>query len=306
MRACRFAAIAPLLILAFTTSVASQQLSAQSTASIILFNTGFQDDGTLVPDGERDPHYMLIASADPRFPGPNAYTLSDPAAYPFPNWLPNTSISKWITPESIWFNNAQGNYIYRTTFSLPNSFNPQKDTASITGRWSTDNTGLDILINGLSTGNTIPYGNPCGLGGYSYYHLCPLSITTGFQQGLNILDFVVYNEGDITGLHVQMTGTYTMQDADSDGVPDDADECPSSILTLTVVIGGCDSGVTNTLFPSGCSISDDINLCAAGAKNHGEFVSCVAHYLNDLKKAGILTGKQKGAIQECAGKARIP
>lgn len=95
-------------------------------------------------------------------------------------------------------------------------------------------------------------------------------------------------------------------DADGDGVPDDMDECPSSILAPTVVIDDCDSGVPNSPFPSGCSISDDIKLCQAGAKNHGEFVSCTAHYLNGLTSAGVLTFRQKDAIQACAGKARIP
>ena len=74
----------------------------------------------------------------------------------------------------------------------------------------------------------------------------------------------------------------------------------------TVVIDGCDSGVPNTVFPSGCTISDLIAACAEGASNHGQFVSCVSHLTNDLKKAGTITGQQKGAIQSCAAKAHIP
>jgi hypothetical protein len=73
-----------------------------------------------------------------------------------------------------------------------------------------------------------------------------------------------------------------------------------------VVLDACDTGVSNTVFPSGCTISDLIASCAEGARNHGKFVSCVAHLTNDLKTAGTITGRQKGAIQSCAARADIP
>jgi hypothetical protein len=95
-------------------------------------------------------------------------------------------------------------------------------------------------------------------------------------------------------------------DSDDDGIPDNKDECPNSDLSATVVIGGCNSGVTNTLFSSGCTISDLTAACAEGASSHDQFVSCVAHVTNDLKKAGTITGQQKGAIQSCADQADIP
>jgi hypothetical protein len=95
-------------------------------------------------------------------------------------------------------------------------------------------------------------------------------------------------------------------DADVDGVPDDSDCEPHSDFSATVVIGGCNSGVPNTFFLSGCTIKDLINHIAAGANNHGAFVSGVAQLTNALKKDGIITGAQKGAIQSCAAQARIP
>lgn len=84
------------------------------------------------------------------------------------------------------------------------------------------------------------------------------------------------------------------------------DECPNSDLSTTVVIDGCNSGVPNTLFPSGCTISDRIAACAEGASTHGQFVRCVSDVTNDLKKAGTITGQQGGAIESCAGRANIP
>jgi hypothetical protein len=95
-------------------------------------------------------------------------------------------------------------------------------------------------------------------------------------------------------------------DTDNDGVPDDKDECPNSDLGHTVVIDGCNSGVSNTLFPTGCTIADRIAECAEDARNHGQFVSCVSHLTNDLKNAGTITGQQKDAIESCAGRADIP
>lgn len=95
-------------------------------------------------------------------------------------------------------------------------------------------------------------------------------------------------------------------DNDGDGVPNDEDECPNSNLSATVVIDGCNAGVPNTLFPSACTISDLIAACAEGASNHGQFVTFVSRLTNDLKKAGTITGQQKGAIQSCTAQANIP
>ena len=79
-----------------------------------------------------------------------------------------------------------------------------------------------------------------------------------------------------------------------------------SDLSPTVLIDGCDSEVTNILLPKGYSLADEIAMCAKSAGNHGKFVSCVSHMTNDLKKDGIITGKEKGAIQSCAAQANIP
>jgi len=95
-------------------------------------------------------------------------------------------------------------------------------------------------------------------------------------------------------------------DADGDGIPYAADECPLSDLDGTVVIDGCDSGVTNHVLDSGCSILDLIDNCVSSARNHGKFVSCVSHLTNALKKAGIISGAEKDLVQSCAAEADIP
>ena len=116
-----------------------------------------------------------------------------------------------------------------------------------------------------------------------------------------LIDNPTQDDNDLDG-----QGDVCDPDDDNDGIPDVLDQCADSDQAPTVVIGGCDSGVPNTLLGTGCGLSDLIADLAAGATNQGSFTSTVAHLLNDLKKAGIITGQQKGAIQSCAGGAAIP
>jgi hypothetical protein len=94
--------------------------------------------------------------------------------------------------------------------------------------------------------------------------------------------------------------------SDNDGVPDGRDFCLGSDPAATVVIETCDSGAPNAQVANGCKISDLIQGCADSARNHGQFVSCVSHLTNSLKRNGTITNAQKGAIQSCASGAAIP
>jgi len=95
-------------------------------------------------------------------------------------------------------------------------------------------------------------------------------------------------------------------DVDQDDVCDDGDLCPDSNLFTRVLVKGCDSEVVNAEFPDGCSMNDLIGACAGEEENHGSLVSCVAHLTNAWKKAGLITGKEKGAIQSCAARSDGP
>ncbi len=110
----------------------------------------------------------------------------------------------------------------------------------------------------------------------------------------------------VLGFFLTQIAGAQVTDTDLDGVTDDVDQCLTSDLSATVVIDGCDSGVANTLFTSGCTLSDLIAQCAVGAKNHGKYVSCVSRLTNGLKRSKVITGRQKGAIQSCAAQADIP
>jgi beta-glucanase (GH16 family) len=95
-------------------------------------------------------------------------------------------------------------------------------------------------------------------------------------------------------------------DDDDDGIPDGDDACVRSDLAPTVVIDGCDSATPNLLDANGCTFSDDIAGAAAGAKNHGDFVSSVSKLMSAAKKAGSIRGAQKGAVVNCAAGSSMP
>lgn len=160
-----------------------------------LFNTGVDDNGAPLPNGVKDPHYTLIESPDPAYPGPDAVTLLP--GFPVGPWLEEGPHSRWISCNAASGNGEPGSYTFRTTFDLT-GFDPAKVT--ITGEWATDNDGTDILLNGESV-----HSGSVGFGGFQAFE-----IPGGFQEGVNTLDFVVFNAGDTinpVGLRVQMTGS---------------------------------------------------------------------------------------------------
>lgn len=160
-----------------------------------LYNTGMNDNREVLPDGSDDLHYSLITSADKNYPGPQTkVSLSE--GFPMDRWVPNSYYSKWIAPrtDAVNFNEA-GLYVYRTKFDLSKF---KYKTAVIRGLWSSDNNGVDILINGKSTGFYTPV--------VAYYGMFPFEITEGFTEGINTLDFVVNNVNAPTGLRVEING----------------------------------------------------------------------------------------------------
>lgn len=98
-------------------------------------------------------------------------------------------------------------------------------------------------------------------------------------------------------------------DTDGDGVEDAFDQCLPSDLSAKVLINGVNTGIANTeANPAGCTFADlvqeMIDTCLDDAKNHGQFVSCVSHETNILKRAKTITGQQKGKIQSIVAKMR--
>lgn len=171
-----------------------------------IYGTGVDQNGALLADGVVDPHYTLV-SADPNFPGPEAYAAFD-ARYPIPPWAANGPNSRWITPNADPDSNrntraVEGVYRYTTLIDL---VDVDLSQFRLVGAWAVDNDGADILVNGISTGIT----NSTGFGG-----LAPFEITSGLVQGLNSIEFVVNNapstEPNPTGLRVDLRGLLNLR-----------------------------------------------------------------------------------------------
>lgn len=97
-------------------------------------------------------------------------------------------------------------------------------------------------------------------------------------------------------------------DSDNDGVPDDQDDCEPSDLRPKVDVNLTEAGVTsidNTVDENGCSIQDRVNNCAEGVRNHGQYVSCIAHLAKDLRKDGTISKNQSKELKNGAAKSRI-
>jgi hypothetical protein len=172
----------------------------------ICFGTGVAADGTLLAAPAVDPHYILTVSADTNFLGPNAIVVSN--AYPIQAgaWLLNGPNSAWIAPQAdqsgttytngTYGGNAEGDYDYETSFDLTGQ---NLSMVFISGGWATDNTGTDILVNGVSSGNTN--------GSFSVLTPFILTATNGLVAGPNTLDFLVNNAPSTpnpTGLRVDL------------------------------------------------------------------------------------------------------
>ena len=166
-------------------------LAAPATAAPIttLFSTGLDSNGNPLAAGAADLDYIILETGDPTMVMTNTNY-----------YLPNDAGSQWIS-ETAEGRETYMTRTYQTTFDLTGF---DHTSASITGWWAVDNFGDDLLINGISTGYTLPdylYSN------FQTQHA--LTIASGFQPGINTLEFVVRDVGVRTGLRTYLTGTAT-------------------------------------------------------------------------------------------------
>ena len=179
-------------------AVAAPHCAGRAAAIPGLFNTGVDDTGALLAAGAMDPHWRLIQSADAAAAGPKAFVVRE--GFPIPPWIANGPDSKWIAPQADQSGgNRPGNYTYRLAFDLT-GFDPA--TAAIAGRWSSDNAGVEVRLNGQPTGLTFA-GN---FGAFSP----DFTLRTGFLDGTNTLEFVVNNAGEgvnPTGFRAELAGS---------------------------------------------------------------------------------------------------
>ncbi len=181
----------------------------------------------------------------------------------------------------------------------------------------TDNLGFSTIPTGVLSGPTMAGLDP------GDFTLIVNGASTSFFPSLSLADApTTYSLADFTGnLTLEsffipglpgvpggfVVGSLTALeaapvDSDGDGIPDDEDACPNSDLGPTVVVGGCDSGVANTLLPDGCTISDLLAACDTGSRI--ESVRCVLRLLLRLKIEGVIGLRDAIAILKCIARGR--
>ncbi len=179
-------------------------LTASLSSAIVPIST-LKSTGDSVAAGAQDTNYTIVSG-----PLTGAVDVAHPGFFALNGaWVANTATAKWIAPASIVPTNPgaigtapAGDYVYKTTFDLSGLI---ASTANITGKWASDNTGLGIYLNGnLVSGTGGGTGNHFGA-------FRNFSVTSGFIDGLNTLEFHVRNasggSGNPTGLIVDMSGT---------------------------------------------------------------------------------------------------
>ena len=97
-------------------------------------------------------------------------------------------------------------------------------------------------------------------------------------------------------------------DSDGDGVGDNSDAFPLSDVGPAVIVAGCNTGVPNALNIDGVggSINDHVAVIdTADYRNHGQYVSTMAHFAEDLLDAGLITEDDADSIVSCAAQSDI-
>jgi hypothetical protein len=171
-----------------------------SLTAITIFGTGYVSGGPgLAPVGTVDGNFKLLSCPAGTCANEPYVTLT--GGYPFPPWLANTSSAQWIGPDSGGNEStidSPGLYDYEETFDLAGF---DIITVTLSGSFATDNSGY-IQLNGVTVGPTSTSAST----------LTPFTLTSGFQQGINKLDFLVTNgptggAQNPTGLFVELSGT---------------------------------------------------------------------------------------------------
>lgn len=165
---------------------ASAFVSAHAASITGLVNTGTFASGSI------DTNYALNGTG-------SGYVTQD-NIWPVGAWIANTTTSKWITPlenqgaslDPV----VDGTYTWSLSFNLAGF---DATTASFSGKFAADNSAV-VKLNGVLIGSANSFAS------YSNF-----SAASGFNSGLNTLDFVVTNDaqnsGNPTGLRVEFTAS---------------------------------------------------------------------------------------------------
>ncbi|WP_028535637.1 PEP-CTERM sorting domain-containing protein [Paludibacterium yongneupense] len=142
----------------------------------------------------------------------SAAQLVSAASFPLNgSWSSDSATSSWVAPQASYgglvSDAANTAYTYQTTFTIGS--NELASTARLLGQWQADNYGVQITLNGHVISQTSMPGTGSGVG---FQGWTPFAIASGFQQGVNTLDFTIQNTstgaaniGNPSGIRVEFS-----------------------------------------------------------------------------------------------------
>lgn len=155
--------------------------SGQAATISGLVNTGLDALGEVQADDAEELHWSIT----PEGGTTHAPVVATSAGgFPIGPWLGDSADSAWIT-YSADTNAPPINYEFAIPFSLTGL---DVDSMEIFGRWSSDNAGTDILLNGVSSGQT----NDLQFADWSLFSFTSADGDV-FNQDDNVLTFTVNN-----------------------------------------------------------------------------------------------------------------
>jgi hypothetical protein len=178
------------LILSLLIPLLSLPLSGRGDA-LHLFNSGTDAAGNVLPVGAADPRITIVERTD-GIVGTLAYVV-DPGG----TWMTNNSTSGWLSARPNPFDAVNAQWTYRVPIDLTGC---DPSTASINVGVASDNEILWTRLNGLD----LSFSTPGNLASWDY-----LSLTNGFTNGINYLDFRLNDWGVVSGFRVELAGTAT-------------------------------------------------------------------------------------------------
>jgi hypothetical protein len=151
--------------------------AASQAGTISIYSTGVDDSGNVLATGP-DTHY---SGGPTTLYAHSSYFANDPVGSHGSQWLG----SETAFPDA----SGLGTFDYTVHFSLA-----EGGTHILSGLWGTDNQGLDILINGVSTGISLLGVNA---GNFTALHAftTTAALSSLFQLGDNTLTFRIENDG---------------------------------------------------------------------------------------------------------------
>jgi len=193
-----------LLKTAFAIGIAAIALQAHAVSIAGLVNTGVG-----LANGAVDTNYSF-ASTGGTATGTGGYgVVANGGGFPFPYWIANTATSQWLAPSAnqaeSYDPSADGTYTWTLKFDLTGY---AASSASFSGQWAADNRG-ELFFNGSLVSQTS--GFP-GYQGHSAWSPT-FSVNSGFNAGVNTLEFHVLNlgqnGGNPTGLRTEFMSNVT-------------------------------------------------------------------------------------------------